>query len=164
MIEQLKIHLIDKFGEDAVISLETTGLQPALYIQPSYLVSICAFLRDDARYYFDFLANISAVDHGIIAEEFTIVYHLTSMPYKKQLVLKVGLPNERDLDKLPEIPSVTSIWRTADWHEREAFDLMGIYFTGHPDMRRILMPDDWEGYPLRKDYQDPESYNGISIK
>jgi len=62
------------------------------------------------------------------------------------------------------VPSVCSIWRTADWHEREAFDLMGIYFTGHPDLRRILLPDDWAGFPLRKDYEDAESYHGIMIK
>jgi NADH-quinone oxidoreductase subunit C len=67
-------------------------------------------------------------------------------------------------DQLPSVPSLVSIWRTADWHEREAFDLVGVYFEGHPDLRRILLPEDWVGHPLRKDYVEQEKYHGIQVK
>lgn len=163
MIENIQIDLDKHVNPQAVLSLQESGLQPALYINPSYLKEVCLFLRDTEGYYFDFLADIAAVDY-FPEHYFEIVYHLTSLPYQKQLVLKVKLENQRQADDLPSLSSVSEIWRTADWHEREAFDLMGIYFEGHPDLRRILMPDDWEGYPLRKDYQDPEIYHGITVK
>ncbi len=149
-----------RFGEQLVLREDRSGLQPAVYLEPSRLVEVCTFLRDSDKLYFDFLSNISAVDYGA---HFTMVYNLTSIPYGHSFVLKVELKNDRNLDHLPEIPSVTSVWRTADWHEREAFDLMGVFFDQHPDLRRILLPDDWEGYPLRKDYEDPEQYHGIPI-
>jgi|SRR5690606_37351098 len=162
MIEQAKKRIIDQFGEEAVIAVEE-GLQPILVVNPDYLKDICFLLRDTEGFYFDFLSNISGVDH-YPESRFSVVYHLASIPYQTQLILKVNIENERALDQLPEVPSVADIWRTADWHEREAFDLVGIYFSGHPDLRRILLPDDWEGYPLRKDYEDPEAYHGIAIK
>src|SRR5690606_14553386 len=114
--------------------------------------------------YFDFLSSISAVDYGLEQKSFWVVYHLASIPYKRQLTLKVNPDGGRSSDDLPTVPSVSAVWRTAEWHEREAFDLMGIYFEGHPDLRRILLPEDWEGYPLRKDYEEAEYYQGISIK
>ncbi len=159
--EEIKSKLVAAFGPAVVLREETSGLQPALFISCEHLVDICHFLRDTEGLYFDFLSNLSAVDY---IDHFTVVYHLNSLPYRHTLVLKVELlAANRSLDELPEIPSVTSVWRTADWHEREAFDLMGIYFDGHPDLRRILMPDDWEGHPLRKDYKDAEIYHGINI-
>lgn len=158
--EEIKAKLTSKFGAEIVVGEEVTGLQPALFITKSDLVRVCSFLRDEKDLYFDFLSNLTAVDYE---SHFTIVYHLNSLPYQHTLVLKVQLEGERSLDALPEIPSVASVWQTADWHEREAFDLMGVYFDGHPDLRRILLPDDWEGYPLRKDYQDAEKYHGIHI-
>lgn len=158
--EEIKAKLTSKFGAEIVVGEELTGLQPALFITKSDLVRVCSFLRDEKDLYFDFLSNLTAVDYE---SHFTIVYHLNSLPYQHTLVLKVQLEGERSLDALPEIPSVASVWQTADWHEREAFDLMGVYFDGHPDLRRILLPDDWEGYPLRKDYQDAEKYHGIHI-
>ena len=160
---QVKVLLDTRFGEGAAV-MESVGLQPALIVPSALLTDICFFLRDHEETYFDFLSCLSAVDDGVSAGTFTVVYHLASLPYQRQLTLKVVLPNDRQPDRLPSVPSVSAVWRTADWHEREAFDLMGIYFEGHPDLRRILLPEDWEGYPLRKDYQEAERYHGIAIK
>ncbi len=162
MIKQLKEEIDKVFGSD-VITLADTGLQDTLTVVPARLREVCLWLRDHPTFYFDFLANITAVDYFPEAR-FAVVYNLTSIPFQLQLTLRVEIEQERSLEHLPEVPSVSMVWRTADWHEREAFDLMGIYFTDHPDLRRILLPDDWEGYPLRKDYEDPESYHGIPMK
>ncbi|MGK6353223.1 NADH-quinone oxidoreductase subunit C [Parapedobacter sp. DT-150] len=162
-ITRIKALLDTQFGEQTIIA-EQPGLQPALIIDAASLPQVCLFLRDHPETYFDFLSCISAVDDGTAAGTFTIVYHLASIPHKSQLTLKVVIPNDRQLDNLPVVPSVAAVWRTADWHEREAFDLMGIYFEGHPDLRRILLPEDWEGYPLRKDYEEAAMYHGIAIK
>jgi NADH-quinone oxidoreductase subunit C len=95
-----------------------------------------------------------------------VVYHLWSVTNKTSLVLKVMLPRWRDgkEGELPEIPSVAGIWRTADWHEREVYDLSGVRFVDHPDLRRILCPEDWVGHPLRKDYEMPLEYHGIRCR
>ena len=164
IITRAKDLLIAQFGKQVVIAEERSGLQPALVIDGALLPQVCLFLRDHEATYFDFLSCISAVDDGVAAGTFTVVYHLASIPHRHQLTLKVIVENDRRLDNLPSVPSVHAVWRTADWHEREAFDLMGIYFEGHPDLRRILLPDDWEGYPLRKDYEEAELYHGIAIK
>jgi NADH-quinone oxidoreductase subunit C len=87
-----------------------------------------------------------------------VVYHLFSMKLRHKCVLKVELPREN-----PSVPTLENVWAIANWHEREAYDLFGIRFEGHSDLRRILCPDDWEGYPLRKDYQQPESYLGMPV-
>lgn len=162
--EKIQALLTQQFGAEIIAAAEQDGLQPALYINPARLTAVCGFLRDHEATYFDFLSCISAVDDGVTAGTFTVVYHLASIPHRQQLTLKVRLANDRKLDNLPVLPSVSSVWRTADWHEREAFDLMGIFFEGHPDLRRILLPDDWEGYPLRKDYEEADTYHGIAIK
>ena len=92
-----------------------------------------------------------------------LVYHLWSTKARASLVLKVKLPRWKDDQpgQLPEVSSVEGVWRGADWHEREVFDLSGIRFLGHPDLRRILCPEDWDGYPLRKDYEMPLEYHGM---
>ena len=162
-LEEIKSILIQKFGESVIVGEETTGLQPALLIDPDRIADVCLELRDNAKTYFDFLSCLSGVDYGIEAGRFGVVYHLASIPYQTQLTLKVSKENNRDLNNLPSFQSIASVYHSADWHEREAFDMEGIFFEGHPDLRRILMPDDWEGYPLRKDYKNAEYYKGIKI-
>ena len=162
-LEEIKSILIQKFGQSVIVGEETTGLQPALLIDPERIADVCLELRDNAKTYFDFLSCLSGVDYGVEAGRFGVVYHLASIPYQTQLTLKVSKENNRDLDNLPSFPTVSSVYHSADWHEREAFDMEGIFFEGHPDLRRILMPDDWEGYPLRKDYKNAEYYKGIKI-
>ncbi|AMR33230.1 NADH dehydrogenase [Mucilaginibacter sp. PAMC 26640] len=161
--DDIKLLLTEKFGETVVTGEERTGMQPALLIDPDKIVAVCLELRNNLRTYFDFLSCLSGVDYGVEDGRFGVVYHLSSIPYNLQLVLKISRSNSRDLEDLPSFPSITSVYRAADWHEREAFDMYGIYFEGHPDMRRLLMPDDWEGFPLRKDYQNAEYYKGIKI-
>lgn len=160
---EIKELLIQKFGTDSIEAEETQGLQPALVIKKDRIVEVCLMLRDNENTWFDFLSSLSGVDYGVEAQKFGVVYHLSSILKKHQLVLKVYQQNDRDEQNLPVFKSVTSVWKTADWHEREAFDLLGIYFEGHPDLRRILLPDDWEGYPLRKDYRTAEQYHNIKI-
>ena len=166
IFEDIKSLLTHKFGADVVVGEETTGLQKALLIQPARIADVCLELRDNPETYFDFLSCLSGVDYGVAEglSRFGVVYHLASIPYNTQLVLKVSVENDRSADNLPSFPSVSSVWKTADWHEREAFDMVGIFFENHPDLRRILTPDDWEGYPLRKDYKEAEEYKGIKIK
>ena len=109
---------------------------------------VAEFLRHEKGLEFDFLSDISAVDRFPMEPRFELNYHLLSLPNRQTLRLRVWVSGLTD----PTVDSVTSLWPTADWHEREIFDLFGIRFDGHPDLRRILMPDDWEGHPLRKDY------------
>ncbi len=162
--ETVKNILTARFGSDVIVAEETAGLQPALIIQTALIGQVAELLRDHEQTWFDFLSCISGVDDGPQYGTFTVVYHLASIPYKTQLTLKVVVANDRSPEQLPVVPTVSHVWRTADWHERETYDLVGIYFEGHPDLRRILLPDDWEGHPLRKDYQEAETYHGIAIK
>ncbi len=159
----IKNLLLAKFGPDVVFDEQTTGLQPALIINPDQIVDVCTELRDNEQTYFDFLSCLTGVDYGVDENKFAVVYHLASIPFKLQLTLKVIKEHDRSSSKLPSFKSVSEVWKTAEWHEREAFDLVGIHFEAHPDLRRILLPDDWDGYPLRKDYVAAEEYKGIKI-
>lgn len=160
---EIKDLLTGKFGPGVVVDVQDSGLQPALIVQPELITAVCLELRDNEKTYFDFLSCLSGVDAGIEENKFAVVYHLASIPYKTQLTLKVIKEHDRHSGTLPSFLSVSEVWKTADWHEREAYDLVGIFFEGHPDLRRILLPDDWEGYPLRKDYTAAEEYRGIKI-
>lgn len=162
-IDEIKLLLANKLGEHVITGQENAGLQPALLIAPECITEVCLVLRDDPATYFDFLSCLSGVDYGVEAGRFGVVYHLASIPYQQQLTLKVSREHDRNGGSLPHFPSVSSVYASADWHEREAYDMLGIYFEGHSDLRRLLMPDDWEGYPLRKDYKNAEYYKGIKI-
>ena len=161
--DEIKLLLIEKFGAEVIVGEEITGLQSALLIAPNLITEVCLELRNNPKTYFDFLSSITGVDYGVEAGRFGVVYHLASIPYQTQLTLKISTVNDRNPDNLPTFPSITSVYRTADWHERETYDLFGIFFENHPDLRRILLPDDWEGFPLRKDYKAAEYYKGIKV-
>ncbi|HVV54056.1 MAG TPA: NADH-quinone oxidoreductase subunit C [Mucilaginibacter sp.] len=163
-VEEIKSLLTSKFGDEVVAGEETTGLQPALLIAPDRIADVCLELRDNPRTYFDFLSCLTGVDYGVPAKRFGVVYHLASIPYQTRLTLKISRENDRDENNLPVFPSVTSVYGAANWHEREAYEMTGIFFEGHPDLRKLLLPDDWEGYPLRKDYTTVDKYyKGIKI-
>jgi NADH-quinone oxidoreductase subunit C len=162
--EQIKSLLIARFGGNVIVGEETGGLQPALLVDPDRIVDVCRELRDNPKTYFDFLSCLTGVDYGVEDSRFGVVYHLASIPYQTQLTLKVSKENDRNEDELPSFPSITSVYGAANWHEREAYEMIGIFFDGHPDLRKLLLPDDWEGYPLRKDYTTVDKYyKGIKI-
>lgn len=121
--------------------------ETSLTVDRGSIVALCEVLRDDDNLAFDFLADLCGVDRHPSAPRFEVVYHLYSVRHGHRLRLKVPLAEED-----PVIDSVTGVWETADWHERECFDLFGIRFRNHPDLRRILLPEDFEGHPLRKDF------------
>ena len=158
-VDKLKAKFRDKISGS---NLE--NIDPWIEVTPSGLLEVCRHLRDDAALAFDYLSCISGVDYLHTDEKKAaksewkphteVVYHLYSMRHKHSLVVKVILPRWKNdkAGELPEVPSVSKLWSTADWHEREVYDLSGVFFTGHPNLRRILCPEDWEGYPLRKDF------------
>lgn len=149
-------------GEDAVLSVKEDLKQPQAVIKISQLESVARLLWETPALYFDSLSCLTALDNGEKEGTIEVLYHLYSIPYEHAFIMKVIVPRG-DETNLPEVPSLCSIWKTANWHEREAFDLYGIKFTGHPDLRRILLPTDWQGYPLRKDYKEQETYHGIKV-
>ncbi|MFM2441868.1 MAG: hypothetical protein RL449_509 [Bacteroidota bacterium] len=130
-----------------------------LTLPAEQILSVCEFLWKNPATYFDSLSCLTAIDQGPEAGKMEVIYTLYSIPNHLTLHLRVILDRSS-----PTISSVSSIWRTADWHEREAFDLLGVQFSGHPDLRRILLPEDWEGHPLRKDYVEQSKYHGIQVK
>ncbi|MFN8416390.1 MAG: NADH-quinone oxidoreductase subunit C [Cytophagaceae bacterium] len=154
------------FTQDASLAGETEWhnleVQPILVIPVSKLVQVATILKVSEGLYFDQLSCITGVDNGEKVGTLEVIYHLNSIPYQHTFAFKVIIPRSIE-SGLPQVPSLTSVWRTADWQEREAFDMYGIHFEGHPDLRRILLPNDWEGYPLRKDYKEQEYYHGIKV-
>jgi NADH-quinone oxidoreductase subunit C len=161
-----------KFGSK-ITGVNAQAIDPWIEVAPAALVDVCEFLKTDSELKFELLNCITAIDYfepdpkkaakATFQPHLEVVYHLSSVSKKHSLVVKVMLPRWRDdvPGELPEVPSVAEVWRTADWHEREVYDLSGVWFTGHPDLRRILCPEDWEGHPLRKDYEMPLEYHGI---
>jgi NADH-quinone oxidoreductase subunit C len=136
---------VEAFDSGALTGGKFDRGELTLEIAPARIVSVCGFLKHDRG--FERLSSVTAVDRYPGEPRFEVVYHLHSIGHNERVRLKCRLSGEN-----PEIESATSVWRSADWYEREVFDLFGIRFAGHPDLRRIMMPDDWEGHPLRKDY------------
>ncbi len=161
-----------RFG-DRIRGANLENIDPWVEVAPEAIVEVCRFLKTDPDARFDMLNCISGVDYfqpdpakakrASFEPHLEVVYHLSSTVTKHTLVLKVMLPRWKDDQEgvLPELDSVASVWRTADWHEREVYDLMGVWFRNHPGLKRILLPEDWEGHPLRKDYELPLEYHGI---
>ncbi len=141
---------------DAVAQVVECPGDPYCVVKSASLVAVCRWLRDDPELRFDLLSSLGGTDD---AKSLWVVYHLYSIPKNHRAVLKVEADRAN-----PSVPSVSGVWRTADWHEREAYDMYGIVFEGHPDLRRILLPEDWPGFPLRKDYEFPDEYQGIPLK
>jgi NADH-quinone oxidoreductase subunit C len=129
---------------------------PSLYVPAERLIEVCTFLRDDPELDFAMLSWLGGVDYLPREPRFELVYHLLSLTRNSRLALKVRLPGES-----PRAPSVVGVWPTANWHERETYDFYGIEFEGHPDLTRILLPEEWVGWPLRKD--SPLGYQEVSF-
>lgn len=150
-IEQLKNHpavaRLLGWKNDAIQSVKYDRDEMTLVVDRSDIREACVLLKEDPACPFNFMSDITCVDWYPSEPRFEIIYHLLSIPNKERVRLKVRLNSAS-----PVVESITSLWAGANYFEREVFDLFGIRFTGHPYLRRILMPEDWEGYPLRKDY------------
>lgn len=141
------VHKLREWDAQAVSEVLEFRGEATVVVPREHLQRAAEYLASEPSLRFSFLSDITAVDRFPLEPRFEVNYHLLSLDRRERLRLKVRLAGSD-----PVVRSVTSVWPTANWHERENFDLFGIRFEGHPDLRRILMPDDWEGYPLRKDY------------
>ena len=146
--------LKEKFG-DQIIESKPETICPGSVVDPAAIMEIGRFLHSDERLAMDHLELLGGVDYK---DRIEVVYIMTSLKYGHRYALKCKLPREN-----PAIRSVETVWAAANWHEREAYDMFGIVFEGHSDLRRILCPDDWEGYPLRKDYKFPTRYRDMPV-
>lgn len=154
-MEALAIYqrLAEQFG-DRILETVSKKPDPFCVVDPAAIVEVAQYLHDDPELAMDCLSNQSGVDYK---DRIEVVYHLFSYSHRHGAVLKVKLPREN-----PAVRTVESVWKSANWMEREIFDLLGVTFDGHSDLRRILLPEDWVGYPLRKDFVEPLEYHGIS--
>ena len=169
---------------DAVVETDTESVQPSITVRAGLMDQVARCLRDELG--FDRLLNVSGVDHegyddngkgkhrkiakyaedGTVEKvtepatgDFSVVYHLQNFSTRELLTVRVRVPREA-----PVVQSVTAVWSTALWGERETYDMYGIEFEGHPDLRRILLPEDWTGHPLRKDYEMPARYHDVPLE
>ncbi|MDP6124169.1 MAG: NADH-quinone oxidoreductase subunit C [Candidatus Latescibacteria bacterium] len=179
--EDIRDRLIEEFGEESIFAILQTEIEPEIEIAAGAVLDAAQFLKGQGDLSFDVLMCLSALDVPTLAKkpkrkpkiddeseappqeaepepepihQLAVVYHLFSVVHKHRLALKTFVAVDE-----PHVPSVIAVWPAADWHEREAFDMMGIQFDGHPFLKRILLPDDWEGHPLRKDYETQETYD-----
>jgi NADH-quinone oxidoreductase subunit C len=171
--EEIRDLLLKEFGESKITGSNLEAMDPWIEVAADSIAEVSQFLKSDKRTGFDHLNCLSGVDYlepdEKKAKKFThdphveVVYHLTSYSVKHKITIKVLVDRWKDGEEgqLPEVPTVSGIWKIADWHERETYDLVGINFIGHPNLVRILCAEDWVGHPLRKDYEFPLEYHGI---
>jgi len=156
--QEIYADLSARFGDDILEFMEEGTLNPTVIVKPGAIAKILTFLKDTESLQFDSLMNLAGNDSDGLSD-LSIIYHLYSTTLHHYITLKVFTSRET-----PRVDSVATIYQTANWHEREAYDLYGVIFEGHPDLKRILMEDDWEGFPLRKDYTPAEFYRGMRIE
>lgn len=149
------IDIIQKIDSTASVVANSTPET----ILVSKLIDVATELYNNPETYFDQLSCVTGIDNGPVANTMEVIYHLYSIPFNRSLALKVIMPREN-----PHVPTLSNIWKSANWMERETFDMYGIIFDEHPDLRRILMPADWDGFPLRKDYKEQETYRNVQVK
>lgn len=153
-LEQI-VSLLQHFAPAAKITLTKPPAGEAyLSIPAENIAAIATYLKDTPELAFDSLMNLSGVDYP--PDSVAVVYHLFSYTHRHRLTLEVRVSREGGI-----VPSISSVWKLANWMEREVFDLLGISFANHPDLRRLLLPQDWVGHPLRKDYKEQPEYQGI---
>jgi len=157
--EEIISNLKEAFTEDMILSVNESASPKCIELKAEDLLQCMEHLHATEGLYFDTLSCITGLDNGIEANSMEVIYNLYSIPYNHHLMVKVFVDREK-----PVIDSLTPLWKTADWQEREVYDLFGIHFNNHPDLRRILLPEDWEGHPLRKDYKHQEYYRGIKVE
>jgi NADH-quinone oxidoreductase subunit C len=144
-----------EFGDSIIELKEDKGSDPFITIDSKKILDVSLSLRDTEEFLFDYLSSLSGMDYKT---NLGVVYHLFSTKHNHKIAVKVILDKGN-----PSLLSVEGVWKSANWHEREAWDMYGIKFEGHPNLIRILSPYDWEGYPLRKDYKTPEYYHGFKV-
>ena len=155
--QEIARRLQERFG-DKVVAVELDCADPCCQIDPMAIDEVALHLRDDLGFnYLRCLSSVDYLDKKKTSDDLGVVYHLGNIPDARHLFcLKVRVARDE-----PRVKTVSTIWPSADWHEREAWDMMGIVFEGHPNLTRILCAEDWEGHPLRKDYVSPDFYHGI---
>lgn len=148
--------LKEKFGEENIKPVTDKAGDPFAMVPADKIPEIATFLKDTPELHFDCLSNLTGVDAP--PDDLDVVYHFFSYDKDKRhlICLKVRVPKSN-----PKVKTLESVYPTANWQEREAFDLLGVEFEGHSDLRRIMLPDDWKGHPLRKDYKEEDDYHGI---
>ncbi len=155
--QEIYADLTAEFGDKIIEFVVEETLNPTVVVKADSLADICTYLKDTEALQFDSLMNLAGHDSDGVSD-LSVIYHFHSTFLDHYITLKIFTPREDST-----VDSVANIYRTADWHEREAWDLYGIKFNGHPDLKRILLEEDWEGHPLKKDYVAAEFYRGMRI-